>query len=494
MAACGGRFEDVTLEPEDAGSSDAESPAREGGLDAGGANAGEDATVDAAQDAALDARAPDAARDAAALDAAADANGGDGGPPDAGSVAWLSQIGGGEFDAVAVNAQGQVLVSGVAGFGANYYYYVQKFDALGGPIWKKQRGPSTPRSVALDATGNAYLGGWTSTTEDFGGGPVGPGAFLVKLNPQGNFVWQRGANGQFLSMAIRANGNLVVGGVLNGPTDFGGGTLTPDGPDALLLELTATNQFVRAKTFTGGTAGSSQSIGHLTLGASDEVVIDGNFESGISLGGATFSGPPAGSGGTNGFVAKLGPTFDHLASIDLKAQTNLFYLGPVGTDSAGNVFVGGGFDSTVDLGGGTLVCAGGRDIFLGKLDPSLAHVWSKRIGDANDQLLTTLAMDAEGNLGIAGQYNGNLNLGCGAFPNVTPPAKEMFVARIATTGACVDSIPISGGNPLPLASAYAGGTDFVFVGVYWGSVSFPSGTLSVMPPIQNDGFIAHMTP
>ena len=50
----------------------------------------------------------------------------------------------------------------------------------------------------------------------------------------------------------------------------------------------------------------------------------------------------------------------------------------VAVDASGNVLVTGFFSGTVDFGGGSLVSAGGREIFLAKYDGNGAHVWSQR--------------------------------------------------------------------------------------------------------------------
>src|SRR5690349_13691357 len=58
----------------------------------------------------------------------------------------------------------------------------------------------------------------------------------------------------------------------------------------------------------------------------------------------------------------------------------------VATDPAGNVYIGGTFQGSVNFGGSTLTSLGSNDIFLAKFSPTGAHVWSKRFGDSSIQI------------------------------------------------------------------------------------------------------------
>jgi hypothetical protein len=72
-----------------------------------------------------------------------------------------------------------------------------------------------------------------------------------------------------------------------------------------------------------------------------------------------------------------------------------------GVDAAGNVFVMGTFSGTVNLGGAPLISAGASDIFIVKYDSNGAHLWSKKFGDATNQIYGDMAVDATGNVVLA---------------------------------------------------------------------------------------------
>ncbi|WP_437991007.1 hypothetical protein [Sorangium sp. So ce145] len=76
----------------------------------------------------------------------------------------------------------------------------------------------------------------------------------------------------------------------------------------------------------------------------------------------------------------------------------------IAVDAMGNYYILGGFKGTVDFGTGPLTSAGDSDIFLLKLDPSGAPLWSKRFGTPLRETGDALAIDGNGNVLIAGNY------------------------------------------------------------------------------------------
>lgn len=111
----------------------------------------------------------------------------------------------------------------------------------------------------------------------------------------------------------------------------------------------------------------------------------------------------------------------------------------IGLDAAGNAYVAGAFQGTIDLGGGPLTSAGESDIFLAKFDPSGEHVWSKRFGDESQtterliHLPLEIAVDDAGNVHLAGPMGGTVDFGGGPLTSVGNT--DIFVAKFDTDGA-----------------------------------------------------------
>ena len=109
----------------------------------------------------------------------------------------------------------------------------------------------------------------------------------------------------------------------------------------------------------------------------------------------------------------------------------------VAVDAAGNVYVAGGVDGAIDLGGGALVSAGGTDIFVAKFSETGQHIWSERFGAGGQQLVSGLAVDATGNVTITGHYDGAFSIGGSSLLVGAPFFADHpgFVARLDATGA-----------------------------------------------------------
>jgi hypothetical protein len=77
----------------------------------------------------------------------------------------------------------------------------------------------------------------------------------------------------------------------------------------------------------------------------------------------------------------------------------------VAADHDGNLYVTGDFTGTVDFGVGSLASAGGKDIFLLKLDPGGNPIWSERFGTAGYESGTAIAADEFGDIVLVGRFH-----------------------------------------------------------------------------------------
>jgi len=101
-------------------------------------------------------------------------------------------------------------------------------------------------------------------------------------------------------------------------------------------------------------------------------------------------------------------------------------------DASGNVTLAGSFSGTVDFGGGGLVSAGSTDIFIAKYNAAGIHQWSKRIGGLGADAAQAVALDGSGNPVITGYHTGAVDFGGGVLPNFG--GRDFFVAKYVGTG------------------------------------------------------------
>jgi hypothetical protein len=167
---------------------------------------------------------------------------------------------------------------------------------------------------------------------------------------------------------------------------------------------------------------------HISADTSGNVAVGAMFGSGTVVlgGGVGFTN----QGKNDVVVAKFDAEGKHLWSHGF-GDAGDQYLKGIAADGAGNVIATGFFAGTVDFGGGALVNAGQFDIFVAKFDSGGKHVWSKRFGDKDTQFSQDVAIDLEGNVLLVGQLAGTTSFG----GNALVAHSNVFVAKLDPAGA-----------------------------------------------------------
>lgn len=162
-------------------------------------------------------------------------------------------------------------------------------------------------------------------------------------------------------------------------------------------------------------------------------------------------------------------------------------------DAAGNTYVGGTFQGTINVGGTSLTSAGGNDWFLVKYSGAGNVVWAKRFGGTGEDLLDAVALGPDGNVVATGRCGGSASFGGATF--VTNGSADMVVAKYAgATGAHLWSKQF-GGVYDDAASAVAvdPSNNVVFTGYFRGTVNFGGGPLVTPYGSDLDVFVAKLS-
>jgi Secretion system C-terminal sorting domain/Beta-propeller repeat len=336
--------------------------------------------------------------------------------------------------------------------------YVSKFDANGNFVWTQNYGSAgsgrttVATSMALDATGNIYITGWYKGVVDFGATSLSGGnfenAFVVKLNATGGVIWAKNvasSNGldKGFSVDVDASGNVFIAGTYSFTTDFDPGAGTQNrgssGQDIFVLKLTAAGNY--SNVYVTGTAGIDQAFS-LTIDGSNNIYVTGT---------------------TNGdvYVEKLNNALSSVTVSTTLGNTGNGHSGnSIVVDGANNIYIAGSFRGSGAVfkpGNGPaskINSAGGRDIFLVRLDANGGRVWGFGLGGSADDYAKSLAIDATGNLYIMGDFYTTAAVDFdpgGGIANMSngPGAGTLegnFIAQYDNAGAYLCSFPIKPGH------------------------------------------------
>ncbi|MFO0760745.1 MAG: nucleotide-binding protein [Byssovorax sp.] len=361
-------------------------------------------------------------------------------------------------------------------------------------LWAIRAGDASGQfawGLAVDGAGNPIVVGDLDGTMNLGAGLLtsagSTDVVVAKLDgATGAAMWSKSFGNASLqsgqAVAVDAAGAVAITGYFQGSINFGGGALaSAGGADIYLAKLDAAGNHLWSKRF--GSATDDQLGLAIAFDPDGNVVVTGSFNGTMNFGGGNL----VSAGGADIFVAKYdGMTGNHLWSKSFgDAQLDQAGRG-ITCDSVGNVIVTGGFEGTVNFGGGALASAGGLDAFLVKLDGMTgSHVWSQRFGDVGYQTGRSVAADAAGNLFVGGDFEGSLGA------SVSAGGYDMFVVSLDSSGAVLSSLSIGGAGYDSLSSIAASGGDVAVTGYLDGPGT--AGMIAVPSAGGRDIFIGRLS-
>jgi len=246
-------------------------------------------------------------------------------------------------------------------------------------------------SVAVDSEGHIYTLCWIATINPVDLDP-GPDEHLItptnhytlvlsKLNAEGEFVWAKAIGANYIHywsrMTLDAAGNIYVTGGFRGTADFD--------PGEGVHNITVTGGYTDVFVF--------------------KWTADGAF-----VWAKSFGGP--------GWDSGLAVTVDEL----------------------GNVYTTGTFTETVDFdpGPGTweLTSAGGRDVFVSKLNPAGELLWARAVGGPEHDESRGIAVDAHGNVYVSGAFRSTADFDPGetVFELSSEGETDVFLLKLTSAG------------------------------------------------------------
>lgn len=323
--------------------------------------------------------------------------------------------------------------------------------------------------ITSDKARNIIATGFLAGTIDFN---TGPGVdtlksngttdmYLVKCDPNGNFIW--GFNigvandtAAGYGVCLDSNANIFVCGAFTGTIDFDPGagthflTAYSNNGDAFLAKYDSSGNFLWAINLGGNKTTTLNTNSNQASG----VVSDGSnvYVTGYFQGTPDFD---PGSGIKN--LTALGEVDVWVGKYDANANYSwAFRIGSVGNtyddmgngidiDKNGNIFVTGYFEGTADFNPGvnkdTLIANGHVDIFLAKYDTSGNYIWAFNVGCPNSIAYAqgiSVSVDTIGNAFLTGFFEGTADFDPDTtsqiLVSVNPYNADIFLAKYSSNG------------------------------------------------------------
>jgi uncharacterized protein (TIGR03437 family) len=388
------------------------------------------------------------------------------------------------------------------------------------PIYSSYLGGSSIEiayAIAIDAAGNAYITGSTSSTnfvttpgayqrENKGGTDI----FVAKLNPAGNaLVYSTliGSDGADVArgIAVDSEGNALIVGDTTSRTfplvnplqaNYGGNI-----SDGFVAKLNPTGSALVYSTYLGG---DGEEFGNgIAIDSAGNAYVTG-FTSARDFPLANALQSTFGGGFIDAFVAKLNSTGSSLAySTYLGGSRDDGGLG-IATDSTGNAYLSGSTNSTNYPLEKPLQAAnsGNSDVIVTKINPTgSALVYSTYFGGSQDEFGRGIAVDTDGFAYVTGDTSSS------DFPTSSPAQLifgggnfDAFVMRLGPTGDGPLYSTFLGGGGLADSGDDEGSAIAVdslgqaYVAGYTRSNIFPLTNSLQMTARLTDGFVTKLNP
>ena len=390
--------------------------------------------------------------------------------------------------------------------------FVAKTNKDGGFVWAKAIGSDNideAKALAVEDDGSTYVTGRFRGTADFDpnagvANRVSVGdddIFVMKLNPNGALAWANSFGGittdEGYGVAVGAN-SVAATGFFSGTTDFDPANV--GSADVLTSTAASRDIFVASYNSADGAfkwVNYVAGIGFNDRGDAAAIDAAGNVYITGYFGNADTNFNPKGApaipehaSNRDVFVVKYNPN-GVFQWVYAAGSTGSDVANAIAVDDAGNVYITGSFENSVDFdpdpdASAELISAGSDDIFVVALKASGAFNWAKRIGGVGSDQGTDIALDAEGRLNITGSFSSNVDFDPGnGVTTLTSQGTEDAFAMILSAQGELEAAGQMGGAGSEIGRGIAADSNGVYVtGSFDGPGDYdPSADEALLTPV-----------
>ena len=322
-----------------------------------------------------------------------------------------------------------------------------------------------------------------------------------------DFVYAKGLGGTDYdlgrSIATDASGNAYVTGYFRGTVDFDPSANTANlsssgsASDVFLAKYNSYGDYVYAIRFGGGNADESYSV---TVDSIGNTYVIGDFYGTVDFDPSAQTANLTSSGQSDIFLAKYDPLGNYLNAINLGG--NSFDKGrSVTIDGSGNVYITGSFAGTADFDPSSNTAFlsshnGNYDIFLAKYDASLNYIYAFNLVGTSNEGGWAVAVDDSDNVYIVGDMLGSVDFDPSIDTALRTPNGfgDMFLAKYDALGNYVYAVALNGHNTDAVFAVAVDGYGSAYItGRFSGIVDFdPSSSAAFLVSSNNsdDIFLA----
>lgn len=347
-------------------------------------------------------------------------------------------------------------------------------------------GSDLGRATAVDSSGNIYMAGSYTGTASFGGSSLTNAGsfdiFIAKYTSAGAHVWSKRygstANETVNAMAVDSSGNVFIGGSFSGTANFGGtNSISAGNIDGFVAEYDSSGNFIWSRAFGSSAVDVVNSLDNDSAG---NVIAAGTFQGTVAFGGTPLNSV---DGSTDIFLAKYSNTGAHTFS---KSFTNVGtdVARGVAVDSGNNILLTGYFTASINFGGGNLVSSdqifGGPEVFIAKFNSAGTYTWANRYGMDETERAFAIAVAPNDDVAIVGDFIPYTNLGGLQFSVGNSTVSDLFVMKAAGSNGAHQWSQKFGGASLeaPYAIAFDASSNVFITGSFNGSATFGTTTLT----------------